>query len=419
MKTLARLAYELAESIRIAWAQIRANKMRSMLTALGVIIGIVAVTLMGTAIRGIDTGFENSLAMLGEDVLYVQKWPWGPVEDWWNYVNRPPIQAMDAEKLNRIIESTPNSLLQVAVPVAGRGASVKAGDARVDGIYVFGTTADYARISAVDYAEGRLFNELEANAGRAVCVLGFDVAEALFPGRSALGGTVTVGGHPLTVIGVFVKQGEFLGLFSFDNQLVMPLNTIRRMFSIRGRTDLRVKVTDKRMLQQAKEELTGDMRRVRGQLAGERDNFSINEQQAFKAQLDPVKQGIAMAGLFITGLSLFVGAIGIMNITFVSVKERTKEIGTRKALGARRRTILLQFLIEAVSICLIGGVVGMGVAYSVFLGIHLQMPNFPVQFSPDLVVISVLVSVITGIVSGFAPAWGASRLDPVVALRYE
>ena len=419
MKTLARFYYEFTESIRIAWAQIRANKMRSVLTALGVIIGIVAVTLMGTAIRGIDTGFNDSLAMLGDDVLYVQKWPWGPIEDWWNYVNRPSPQAAEAERLSRIIENTPNSLLDVVVPVAGRGASVKAGDSSVDGIYVFGTTADYARISGVDYKEGRLFNEIEASGGRSVCVLGYDVAEALFPGRSALGGTVRVGGHPLTIIGVFAKQGEFLGLISFDNELVMPLNAYRKMFSIRRSTDLRVKVKDKTRLLQAKEELVGAMRRVRGQLPGERDNFSINEQQAFKAVLDPVKTAIAFAGLFITGLSLFVGAIGIMNITFVSVKERTKEIGTRKALGARRRTILLQFLIEAVSICLIGGTVGMGVAYAVFLGIHFQMPSFPAQFSPDLVLIGMIVSVVTGIVSGFVPAWGASRLDPVVALRYE
>jgi len=419
MKALGRFYYEFIESVRIAWAQIRANKMRSVLTALGVIIGIVAVTLMGTAIRGIDTGFNNSLAMLGDDILYVQKWPWGGVEDWWNYVNRPPILTTDADKLNRIISDTPNSLLDVSVPVSARGASVKAGDSRVDGVWVFGATADYSRISSVDYQEGRLFNELEAGAGRSVCVLGFDVAEALFPGHSALGGTVQVEGHPLTVIGVFAKQGDFLGILSFDNNLVMPLTAFRKMYSVLGRTELRVKIKDKKRLQEARDELVGSMRRVRGQLPDEGDNFSINGSEAFKAQLDPVKTAIAFAGLFITGLSLFVGAIGIMNITFVSVKERTKEIGTRKAIGARRRTILMQFLIEAVSICLIGGVVGMVVAYGIFLAIHAKMPGFPVQFSPDLVVISVLVSVFTGIVSGFAPAWGASRLDPVVALRYE
>lgn len=414
-----RFFYEFSESFRIAWTQIRANKMRSVLTALGVIIGIVAVTLMGTAIRGIDKGFQQSLAMLGEDVLYVQKWPWGPVEDWWNYANRPNIRPQDAEKLNRVIAATPNSLLEIAVPVVGRGSAVKFGDGKVNGVFTIGTTADYARLSAAEFSEGRLFNDAEANAGRGVCVLGYDVAEALFPAGSAVDQSVMIDGHPFQVVGIFSKQGEFLGLFSFDNQVVIPLAAFEKYYSTRRGAELRVKVRDRDKLRAAKEELTGAMRRVRGQQPGERDNFTLNEQQAFKAQLDPIKSGIAMAGLFITGLSLFVGAIGIMNITFVSVKERTKEIGTRKALGARRRSILMQFLIEAVSICLIGGAAGMVIAYSVFLGIQAYVPAFPVQFSPDLVVISMLVSVATGVVSGFAPAWGASRLDPVVALRYE
>lgn len=415
-----RLLGEFNESFRIAFAQIRANKMRSVLTALGVIIGIVAVTLMGTAIKGIDRGFENSLAMLGDDVLYVQKWPWRGVEDWWNYQNRPPIRPEMAEQLNRVIEGTPNSLLEVAVPVAGRGATVQAGSNLVNGVTIIGTTDLYSRMLSADFSAGRLFNSTESAAGRLVCVLGFDVAEALFPGRSALDQTVRIKGQPFTVVGVIAKQGAFLGLFSFDSQAIIPLNAYRKYFGFNANSSqLRVKVRDKTRLVEAVEELTGAMRRVRGQLPGERDNFSINQQQAFKEQLDPIKKGIAMAGLFITGLSLFVGAIGIMNITFVSVKERTKEIGTRKALGARRRTILLQFLIEAVSICLIGGVAGLVLTFGLAVGIKSAMPSLPIVFSFGLVVISMSVSVATGIISGFAPAWGASRLDPVVALRYE
>ncbi|MBW7895263.1 MAG: ABC transporter permease [Opitutaceae bacterium] len=415
-----RLLGEFNESFRIAFAQIRANKMRSVLTALGVIIGIVAVTLMGTAIKGIDRGFENSLAMLGDDVLYVQKWPWRGVEDWWNYQNRPPIRPEMAEQLNRVIEGTPNSLLEVAVPVAGRGATVQAGANLVNGVTIIGTTDLYSRMLSADFSAGRLFNSTESAAGRLVCVLGFDVAEALFPGRTALDQTVRIKGQPFTVVGVIAKQGAFLGLFSFDSQAIIPLNAYRKYFGFNANSSqLRVKVRDKTRLIEAVEELTGAMRRVRGQLPGERDNFSVNQQQAFKEQLDPIKKGIAMAGLFITGLSLFVGAIGIMNITFVSVKERTKEIGTRKALGARRRTILLQFLIEAVSICLIGGVAGLILTFGLAVGIKSAMPSLPIVFSFGLVVISMTVSVATGIISGFAPAWGASRLDPVVALRYE
>jgi len=414
-----RFLNEFTESFRIAATQIRANKTRSFLTALGVIIGIVAVTLMFTAIRGIDTGFENSLAMLGEDVIYVQKWPWNEVEDWWNYANRPEPLPREAAALNRVIQSTVNSQLAFAVPVAGRMSTVKVNDSKLNGVYTIGTTAEWAQLTAAEYREGRLFNEVESATARQVCTLGCDVADALFPGRTPIGEKVSINGQPYEVVGVLAKQGEFLGLFSFDNVAVIPLAVFEKYNSVRRGSELRVKIKDKTKLDEARDELVGAMRRVRGQLPGERDNFSINESQAFKAQLDPVKSGIFMVGLFITGLSLVVGAIGIMNITFVSVKERTKEIGTRKALGARRRSILMQFLIEAVSICLVGGVLGMLVTLVMVQGIKAAMPAFPVQFPLMLVVFSMILSVAVGILSGFIPAWLASRLDPVVALRYE
>jgi len=415
-----RIIYEFTESVRIALAQIRANKLRSALTALGVIIGIVAVTLMGTAIEGINTGFDKSLAMLGDDVLYVNKWPWTGAEDWWNYADRPPLRPEDAVKLNRIISSSPDSELEFGVFGDSRSASLKSAGNSVSGVFTRGTTAGYARILTADFEEGRMFNETEDESARQVVVLGYDVAQALFPGRSPLGETITVRGQPFQVIGVLARQGSFLGLFSFDNQMVMPLGAYRKYFGIRDdNTEIQVKIRDKTHLDNAREELTGLMRRVRGDIPGQRDSFSINGGAVFKEKLDPIKKGIALAGLFVTGLSLFVGAIGIMNITFVSVKERTKEIGTRKALGARRVTILLQFLIEAVSICVLGGIVGLGLTYLMFAAVRSGMPSFPIEFSPALVVVSMLVSVVTGVLSGVVPAWGASRLDPVVALRYE
>src|SRR5438874_952646 len=307
-----RFLYELSESWKIAAAQMRSNLTRSTLTALGVIIGIIAVTLMGTAVNGISIGFDKSMAVLGDDV-----------------------------------------------------------------------------------------------------------ADALFPSESPIDKSVLINGQLFKVIGVNTRQGTFLGLFSWDSMVAMPLGAFNKYFSAKSESDVRVKVKDKTKLAEAKDELTGLMRRVRGLPPEKKDDFSINEQQAFKSTLDPVKNSIAIAGLFITGLSLFVGAIGIMNITFVSVKERTKEIGTRKALGARRRTILLQFLIESTALCLLGGFIGLVFAYLMCFGIGKAVPSFPIQFSAGLVLVSMIVSILTGLFSGFAPAWTASRLDPVTALRYE
>ncbi|MEO7931811.1 MAG: ABC transporter permease [Chthoniobacterales bacterium] len=414
-----RLIYELGESLRIAWTQILANRTRSSLTALGVVIGIIAVTLMGTAINGIDTGFDRSLSLLGDDVLYVTKTPWGPSEDFALFRNRRKISTDYAAQINRIIADTPNTLLELAVPAPVVFKTVSRGGRKVDTVYTLGTTNDFTRTSTTECERGRFITEAESRGAISVCVIGLDIATSLFPSENPIGETIEVGNHLFRIVGVFAKQGSFLGLFSWDQQVVIPVGALKKYFVADEDAAIRVKVKSKLRLLEAKEELTGIMRRIRGLLPEKRDDFSLNEQQAFRSTIGPIKTGIALAGIFITGLSLFVGAIGIMNITFVSVKERTREIGTRKALGARRSSILMQFLIEAVTICLIGGLIGIVLSGAAFIGLSSAVPSFPVSFSFGLTFIALLVSVLTGIVSGFAPAWSASRLDPIDALRYE
>ena len=417
---MTRIVYETSESFSIAFAQIYANKLRSALTALGVIIGIVAVTLMGTAILGIDAGVEQSLSGFGDDVLYVTKWPWKDTSnDWWVYRNRREISTDYAQPMNDWIAEHPEGPLKLAVPEAVWSTSVIRGEFRVQNIRIVGTTADLGRIVRSDMKEGRFFSEIEARSGRNLAVIGFDVADALFPNESPIGKAIRLRSQQYTVVGVAARQGSFLGLFSWDSQVILPLAAFGRSFPLRyADPDIRVQVDVTRM-EEAKEEIRGVMRRLRRLGPEKRDDFEINSQQIIRDQIDPIKSKIAVAGLFITGLALFVGAIGIMNITYVSVKERTKEIGTRKALGARRRTILLQFLIEAVSICLLGGVGGLSVAWALSAAVGALIPSFPLVFSLGLVLTGLIISVFTGIFSGFAPAWQASKLDPVVALRYE
>ena len=416
---MTRIVYETVESFAIAFAQIAANKLRSALTALGVIIGIVAVTLMGTAILGIDAGVEQSLSGFGDDVVYVTKWPWKDTSDWWNFRNRRDINVEHAQPINDWIADHPQSPLKLAVPAANWGASVMRGEYRVNNIRIVGSTADLGRIVRSDMKEGRFFSDIENRSARNVVVVGFDVADALFPNVSPIGKEIRIRNQLYTVVGVAARQGSFLGLFSWDSQVIMPIGASGRSFPVRyAEPEIRVQI-DLERAEEARDEIRGIMRRMRGLSPEKKDDFEINSQQVIREQLDPVKRGIAIGGLFITGLALFVGAIGIMNITYVSVKERTKEIGTRKALGARRRTILLQFLIEAVSICVLGGMGGLAMAWGLSAIVSVLMPTFPLVFSIGLVLLGLGVSVFTGIFSGFAPAWQASKLDPVVALRYE
>ncbi len=405
--------FEFIEGLRMSLAAVLANKLRSVLTTIGIVIGIVTVTLMATAIEGINRAFKESISLLGSDILFVQHRSWfsGGRNDWMEMMKRKPISWSQYETVQEQM-----TLARAVAPVTGTQQPLWYKSRVSNGVMMIGTTEGFAETSGLTVQDGRFFSGPESNGGRPVAVIGYQVATNLFVGESPLGKKLKLRNQTVEIVGVLERQGSFLGAFSWDNRLIVPLRFFVAAFNPRPDYEIQVKAESIEKMEETKEELRGVMRRARQLRPGQADDFAINQQDMFLKMFDRVAGMIATGGLFITGLSLFVGGIGIMNIMFVSVAERTREIGVRKAIGAKRRTILLQFLMEAAGICLLGGLIGLAIAW---LGVFGLRQFMPAAMSWQIVTLALLVALATGLISGFLPAWRAARMNPVDALRSE
>lgn len=386
--------------------------MRSFLAALGIVIGITAVTLMQTAIEGINRAFESSIASVGADVLYVQKFEWFGKEDFEVYRNRKDLTLQHYEYLKRFSQTSSS-----ISPSAGTGRTVQYGSLNLEGVFIIGTTEEYQKTVGLNIDDGRFMTSKEVENSYPVCMIGMDVKNGLFANVNPIGKIIKVGSNSFRVIGIIEKQGSMLGLFSLDNRVIIPITSFYKYFGSRRSLSINIKAADLNNLEETKEEVRSIMRKARKVPVGGRDDFGINEQAAFTDTYNQLTGLIKVIGMLITGLSLIVGSVGIANIMFVSVKERTKEIGIRKAIGARRRTILIQFLIESSVICLGGGMVGLMISFPISLIIDAFV--LPTAMPLWVVVLGLFISLFFGVLSGFFPAYNAAKLDPVDSLRYE
>lgn len=408
-----KLFISLTEGFKIALSALWANKLRALLTTTCIVIGIVSVTAMNTITDGVDRSFEDSMDMLGRNVVFVEKWPWGFGGEykWWEYRNREEMKLEYVERLRELVPSA-----SAVSASASRNTGIRFQDRTADNVQFSGVTSSYFETSGLNIAEGRAFTREEEQRAAKVVVLGASVADALFPNSDPINKQVRIRGQRFNVIGLLEEQGNFLGLEDGDNRMIVPINAYGTVYDLRWGIQLSVQFPDEATLQEGEYEVIGAMRLIRGLDPLEDDDFAINQAALFEQEFQGMKFAIYGIGIFLTGLALFVGGIGVMNIMFVSVKERTKEIGIRKAVGAKSWEIQLQFLIESIVICLFGGVIGVILS----LGItELINQIFIAYMDWTTVLNAILICTIVGLLFGYLPSNRAAKSDPIESLGYE
>ena len=407
----------LVSTIKLAIGEIRKNKLRTFLSLFGVTIGIFCIIGVITTVKSLEKNVQDGVKALGSNTIYIDKWDYsgGAEYPWWKYVNRPTPRIQETELIRDKIRADIKVVYNFSTQ-----SFIEYKDDKLENINYHGVTADFPQIQPLEIAYGRYLNAMEFDYGTASILIGYDNAEKLFGNpEKAVGAEVQLRQRKARIVGVIKKQGRsFIGGWEFDNSILLSYKFMKQqMFDERWNNPKIIVMGPEGMSSEAlKDELRGAMRSIRRLGPTQEDDFSLNAISDFSKAVTNLFGSINLGGWLIGLLSLIVGAFGIANIMFVTVRERTPFIGLKKAIGAKRKTILMEFLLESAFICIIGGLIGLllVVALSTILSAAFK---FSVSVSPDIMGLALGICVFIGVMAGIIPAIIAARMDPVVAIR--
>ena len=406
----------LRESLSFAWSAIVVNKLRTFLSLLGVMVGIFVISSIFTVVDSMEDDLMDSFSMLDDDVLFVSKWPWsmGGEYPWWKYVQRREPSLSDSEELSRRLTQAS----EVAFQMKGM-FNLEAAENSYPNVPVAAVSHSYPGVISLDIATGRFFNGSESASGSPVGIVGYDIAMNLFGTEEVLGRKIKIAGQRVEIIGTFTHQGESMISNGFDEFVMVPATFAPRIFDTRNLegNSIMVKARAGVEMEILKDEIIQQLRSVRRVRPGNENDFSINQIDMLTGLISTIFTQVELGGWFIAIFAILVGCFSIANIMFVSVRERTRIIGVQKALGAKSSFILIQFLFEAIVLCIFGAILALLAIELLILIINMSDLGITLSVSFNRVVMAMSIAVVSGLLSGIAPALSASRMPPVEAMR--